>query len=191
MTSHDSHRIAALLEESRDGGPDATERLLQLVYPELRRRAGLLMKGERVSHTLQPTAVVHEAFLRLFKHPHTYWEDSEHFFFVVSREMRHILTDYARRRLSCKRGGRNLRVGMEEVQIEDRAARIEQAVAVGEALEILQQLDERAARVVELRFFTGLTVEEIAAILKVSKRTVRETWSFARVWLKAHLRGSG
>src|SRR5262249_36919452 len=153
---------------------------------ELRKRARLLMASERVSHTLQPTAVVHEAFLRLFKDPQICWENSSHLLFIASREMRHILTDYARRRLSEKRGGRDPRICLEEIQVADCAiAQSKTGLEVSEALDELEKLDPRAAKVVELRFFTGLTAAETAAVLGLSERTVGALWSFARVWLKA------
>jgi RNA polymerase sigma factor (TIGR02999 family) len=189
MYSNDSICTESEWEQFRQDGADAVQRIIPLVYMELRRRAELLMAAERASHTLQPTAVVHEVFLRLFKGAAIPWENSAHFLFAASREMRHILTGYARRRLCEKRGGQDSRVFLDDSQVQECSARrTEEALAIAEALDRLEQLDPRAAKVVELRFFTGLTAEETAAVMGLSDRSVRSLWNFARVWLRDQLR---
>lgn len=186
--SPDSQGITTLLKESRAGTPGATERLLQLVYPELRRRAALLMEGEREGHTLRPTAVVNEAFVHLFGDQQIDWQDSSHFFALVSREMRRVLTAYARQRLADKRPDGHQRIPEDLDKLPDEStANIEQTIAVGEALEALDRLDQRAALVVDLRFFSGLTEQEVAGIVGVSESTIRQDWRFARIWLKDRL----
>lgn len=180
--------ITTILQQSREGEAEATERLLQLVYPELRRRAGALLRKERSGHTLQPTALVHETFLSLFGGEGIDCRDSQHFFVLAARCMRQILTDYARRRLSAKRGGVSQRVTFEDSDSwEDARAGFEELIAVSRALGELEGNDSRAAQIVEMRFFGGLTVEEVAEVLGISEAAVRADWRFARTWLRDHL----
>jgi RNA polymerase sigma factor (TIGR02999 family) len=181
-----------LLERNAPGGtPGASaEQLFELVYDELRRLAQSLLRRERPEHTLQPTALVHEAFLRLVGETSISWQDRAHFLGIAARAMRQILVDHARRRGAVKRGG-----GWQRVTLTG-----EEPAAPGDALEILElhealdrfaALDARAARVVELRVFGGLTVQETAHLLEVSPRTVDGDWAVARLWLSRELGGEG
>jgi RNA polymerase sigma factor (TIGR02999 family) len=161
-------------------------RIVTLVYPELRRLAGRLMRNERAGHTLQPTALVHEAFLNLVD-ADIEWQGRAHFLGVAARAMRQVLVDHARRHQAGKRGA-----GVAHVTFDDMrgaaAPRLHDLLALDEALERLAKVDSRGARVVELRVFGGLTARETAEVLAVSKRTVDTDWSFARVWLARELR---
>jgi RNA polymerase sigma factor (TIGR02999 family) len=172
-----------------DGGADASRRLFELVYDELRRLAASLMRRERAEHTLQPTALVHEAFLRLVGATHIEWQDRTHFMGIAARAMRQILVDHARRHGAAKRGGGLTRVtltGAELVASHDAVEILE----LHEALERFAALDRRAAQVVELRVFGGLSVQETSHLLEVSPRTVDGDWAVARMWLTREL-GSG
>jgi RNA polymerase sigma-70 factor, ECF subfamily len=179
-----NEEITLLLLELGPDNPDAAERLVPLLYAELRAIAGRHMRGERAGHTLQPTALVHEAFVRLVDQRRTPWQNRAHFLAVAARTMRRILVDHARRHRAGKRdGGR--RVTLQENLALDTAA--VDVLELDEALEALRQLDERAHRVVELRFFGGLEVTEVAAVLGVSEPTVKRDWRFAKAWLARHL----
>jgi RNA polymerase sigma factor (TIGR02999 family) len=151
----------------------------------LRRRAALLMRNERDWHTLQPTAVVHEAFIRLFYEQKIDWENSAQFFFVATREMRHVLTEYARARLADKRGGALPRVSLEDVDIAAPAdaASVELA-GLGEALDKLSEMDDELARIVELRYFGGMSSEELSMLLGLSVSEVGRRWRLARALLR-------
>jgi RNA polymerase sigma factor (TIGR02999 family) len=168
------------------GDEDALERLLPLVHDELRRLARYQMHGERAGHTLQTTALVNEAYLRLVELGRMRWQDRAHFFSMAARFMRRVLVDHARARHSQKRGG-----GVPHVPIEDTVvAALERGsdlVALDEALSVLAQVDPRKSRVIELRFFGGLDVAETAEILGVSVETVTRDWRMAKVWLLRHL----
>lgn len=179
--------ITQILRDWNDDDADAKERLLPYVYEELRRQARLLMTRERVNHTLQPTALVHEAFLRLSKLSDVEWKDRGHFFGIASRLMRQILVDHARSHTAGKRGGNVIHFSTDELQIpiEDRATSI---LAIDEALEKLAKLDQRQVKIVEMRFFAGMTNEEIADSLDVSQRTVSRDWETARLWLYRELK---
>jgi RNA polymerase sigma factor (TIGR02999 family) len=166
-----------------------TAELTELLYGELRRIAAGYLRSEHAGHTLQPTALVHEAFLRLSKQ-HVEWNDRAHFLAVAANTMRRVLVDHERKRSASKRDG-GLRVTMEESAPDsagdDRALEL---LALDDALVRLASLDLRTARVVELRFFGGLSVEEAAAVLKISPASVKRDWSFARAWLGRELRGT-
>lgn len=177
-----SQQISHLLKRWSDGDSEALNKLMPLVYGELRRIAGGYMKRQPADHTLQTTALIHEAYLRLVWHEEKTWESRAHFFGVAARAMRHILVDYARTRNRAKRGGGAMQVSLDEV-LTICAERGAELVALNDALTELAKLDERQSRVVELRFFGGLTEEEIAQVLKVSPRTVSGDWSMARAWL--------
>ena len=159
----------------------ALHELMELVYRELRALAAHHLKGERPDHTLQPTALVHEAYLRLFERPDIKWESRAHFFRVAARQIRRVLVDHARSRNRDKRDGRLLRV-----TLSDDVAAIGPDVdmlALDEALTRLDESSSQDRRIVELKFFAGMTEEEIAAVLGISDRTVRRRWTFARAWL--------
>ena len=175
--------VTELLLEWRQGDRGALDRLTSLVYDELRRLAHRYMRAERGGHTLETTALVNEAYLRLANQRRVEWEDRAHFFAVTAEVMRHVLIDHARRRRYAKRGGTDARqVPLEEAHAmtSERAAEL---LALDEALEKLAQLDPRKARVVELRYFGGLSLEETAATLEISVMTVRRDWRAARAWL--------
>jgi RNA polymerase sigma factor (TIGR02999 family) len=160
-----------------------------MVYDELRRLAAHYLKGERPDHTLQPTALVHEAYLRLVGQSNV-WQSRAHFFGIAARTMRRILVEHARRRNADKRGGGTVRVGP---GIEGSAASPEpdpEILALDEALTRLEGLDPQQARIVELRFFGGLSVEETAEVAEVSTATVKRKWRTARAWLRQELDGS-
>jgi RNA polymerase sigma factor (TIGR02999 family) len=178
--------VTALLRAWRDGDPSALERLTPIVYEELRRRARHRLRSERPDHTLRPTALVHEAYLRLVNLNDVSWHDRAHFFALAAGMMRRILVDQARARRSRKRGGGAPGVTFDEALAI--SARAPDVVALDDALEALAQRDARKARVVEMRFFAGLTNEEIARALGVSTDTVTRDWQIARLWLRRELR---
>lgn len=175
--------VTRLLHRWSDGDREAFGDLLPLVYSELRARAGSYLRRERSGHTLQPTALVHEAYLRLMGQENARWNDRAHFFAIAAQAMRRILVDHARKHTAPKRGG-----GAERISIEDApqlsAAPAVDVLGLDEALERLAELDPRQAKVVELRFFGGLTIEESAAVLDVSVRTVAREWKMAKAWLR-------
>ena len=174
--------ITRILQDWNDGDEEAVELLLPLVYNELRRRANYLMSGERKDHTLQPTALVHEAFMRITDQPEIEWQNRKHFYRIVSRLMRQILVDHARRKASKKRGINPVHLSLDDVQIpvEDRIASI---LTVNSILKELGKLNERRASIVEMRFFGGLSIEEVAEALDISARTVGREWKLAKIWL--------
>lgn len=181
--------ITRLLDECGSGNGDAFERLIPLVYDDLRRIAHRRLRAERSGHTLDTTAVVHEAYLRLAESPESTWQDRAHFFAVCARVIRHVLVDYARRRGAIKRGGDVVRVPLRE-ELAGRSTRIATLLSLEEALASLEQHDMRMARVVECRYFGGLTVEETAEALGSSRRTVERDWTRAKAYLYRALEGS-
>ena len=178
--------ITKLLQAWNAGDQSALERLLPLVYGELRRVASNHLRREARGHTLQPTALVNEAYMRLVHINRMTWQDRAHFFAMCSRLMRQILVDAARARRFAKRGGGAVRVTLDESLFPSVAST--DAVALDDALKALEKVHSRKSRVVELRFFAGLSVEEIAAVLDVSTDTVSRDWKFARAWLRRELR---
>jgi RNA polymerase sigma factor (TIGR02999 family) len=177
--------VTLLLGELRLGRKEALAKLAPLVYKELRRVAGRQMRDERPGHTLQPTALVHEAFLRLVDQDHTDWQNHAQFIGVAGQLMRRLLVDYARRRHTAKRG---IPVTLDE-DIFNRggADHSEEILAVDEVLARLQELEPRQARIVELRYFGGLSVEETAEVIGISPRTVKSDWAMAKGWLRSQL----
>ncbi len=178
--------ITRLLVELRSGNREAEVKLVPLVYSHLHRLAAHYMRHERPDHTLQATALVNEAYLRLVSQEETGWQDRAHFFGVAARVMRQILVDHARARQAGKRGGPAEKLPLDEA-LELSPARSRELVALDDALESLGQIDPQQARVVELRFFGGLTVEETAEVLGISPRTVKRDWRVARAWLHGEL----
>lgn len=182
------HEVTQLLVAWSDGDEAALEKLAPLVYDELRRLARRHMAGERRGHTLQTTALVNEAYLRLVNWKEVRWQNRAHFFAVSAQMMRHILVDFARSRSYQKRGGGALQVSLGEAASlsDERGADL---VALDEALTALATVDGRKSNVVELRYFGGLSVEEAAEVLKVSPETVMRDWRLAKVWLLRELSG--
>jgi RNA polymerase sigma factor (TIGR02999 family) len=186
LPASDPKVITALLAQLSEGKRDVEAELIPQVYAELRRLAAAYMRRERGNHTLQPSALVNEAYLRLVQQADVQWQNRAHFFATASHLMRHILVDHARARQAGKRGG-----VQHQVTFEDAVLRVpEQSIdilALHEALERLATFDTRQAKVVELHFFGGLSFEEIALILHMSDRTAKRDWSMARAWLKQEL----
>jgi RNA polymerase sigma-70 factor, ECF subfamily len=181
-------QVTQLLCQWRSGDPHALEKLIPLVQPELQRLAHHYMSRERPGHTLQTTALLDDAYLQLAGKSHVQWENRAHFFAVAAQLMRRIMVDHARQRQTLKRGGGAIRVTLDECAAvtQTRAAEL---LALDEALEKLAAADQRKARVVEMRYFGGLTMEEIADVLKIHINTVTRDWTAARVWLFAALSG--
>lgn len=181
--------VTTLLRAWGQGDQHAFEQLTPLVYDELRRRARRYLRAERQNHTLRPTALVHEVYLRLVNLDQVDWQDRTHFFALAARQMRRILVDSARARQYHKRGGGAVNVTFEETLAVSH--RHPDLVALDDALTALTAHDERKARVVELRFFGGLTNEEIATELRISTDTVTRDWQMAKLWLRRELRKAG
>jgi len=178
--------ITMLLAEVKRGNNDALPKLIPLLYDELRRLAGSLLRDERPGHTLQPTALVHEAYLKLAGQRGGF-ENRAQFMALAAQAMRRILVDYARQRVATKRGAG---IALLDLEIADVATTVEQSqelLAVDEALEKLTAIDPRQARVVEMRYFGGLTVEETAAALAIAPRTVKREWAMAKAWLRVEI----
>jgi RNA polymerase sigma factor (TIGR02999 family) len=183
--------VTLLLRKIREGHSDAADQLIRLVYPELRRIAGACMRGERPGHSLQPTALIHEAWLRLAGQPRIAWRDRAHFFGLAARMMRRILVDHARARLAAKRGAGAVVLSLDWVEIDSSPRKLDEILAVDESLERLHQLDPQEARIVEMHYFAGMTVKETAEALGISPRTVDREWALASAWLRRELsRGS-
>jgi RNA polymerase sigma factor (TIGR02999 family) len=182
--------VTRLLADLRDGRLDAAPQLIPLVYDELHRLAHRQMRHERPDHTLQATALVHEAYLRLVNQPQRTWQNRAHFIAVGAQVMRRILVDYARARRTSKRGNAPQKVPLEEPLLFTKE-QSDELVSLDEALERLAQFDERQSRIVELRFFGGLTVEETAEALGISSKTVNRDWAVARAWLHREISKGG
>lgn len=179
--------LAQLLQEVAAGDSGAAARLFPIVYDELRHLAAAVLRRERPSHTLQPTALVHEAFLRLVGVKAANVQDRSHFIAIAARAMRRVLVDHARSRAALKRGVGESRLCIDDVDVAASPGSDVDLVGLDQALERLAALDERQARIVELRFFGGLTVEETAAVIAASERTVKRDWQMARAWLRREL----
>jgi RNA polymerase sigma factor (TIGR02999 family) len=182
--------VTQLLAEYRRGDRGALDRLLPLLYGELRKIAAHYLRGEREGHTLQPTALVHEAYLRLVDQQNIHWQNRAHFCSIAARVMRHVLVDHARGRGAGKRGGGAARVTLGD-EIAAALEREVDVVALDDALSALEAYDSGKSRVVELRYFGGLTIEEAAEVLGVSPATVKREWTVARAWLHREMRGGG
>lgn len=186
MSIERQHEVTEILHDWSAGDGAAKERLFPLVYDELRRQARGFLSKERAGHTLQPTALVHEAYLKLVDQTRVSWQNRAHFFGTASQLMRRIVIDHARAHASGKRGGAAIRLSLDDVQIpsEERADGL---IALDEALKNLAEFDERKSKIVEMRFFAGLTDDEIAEVLQISTRTVLRDWKTARLWLYREL----
>ena len=183
------HEITQLLAEWSDGNQAALDQLYPLVYNELRRLAHGYLRRERKGHTLQTTALINEAYLRLVDQKHVHWANRSHFFGISAQIMRRILIDHARRYDYAKRGGGAQRISLDEAAIVAKQ-RGRALLMLDEALNSLAEIDPRRSQVVELRYFGGLNNEEIAGVLKISENTVMRDWNMARAWLYQELSGS-
>ena len=179
-------RITALLSQTQRGDLQARDVLFESVLKELRKIASRYMRRERQGHTLQTTALVHEAYLRLVEGAEVDWKGRAHFFSVAATVMRRVLVDHARKKGAGKRGGSWERMGFDEAAVVSEN-RLEEILAIDELLSRLARLDARMSRIVELRFFAGLTEQEIGEVLAVSTRTVKRDWQMARAWLRAEI----
>ena len=177
-----TQNVTELLIGWGNGDKDALDALVPLVYDELRRQASRYLRRERVGHTLQTTALIHEAYLRLVDQKNVPWQNRAHFFGIAAQLMRRILVDHARTKKRAKRGGSDVRVSLSEATLKSPGQNLD-IVALDEALERLAEIDEQQSKIVELRFFSGLTVEETAAVLGISPATVKRDWSMAKAWL--------
>ncbi|HEY0460668.1 MAG TPA: sigma-70 family RNA polymerase sigma factor [Pyrinomonadaceae bacterium] len=186
MENFDSQQITRLLVEWGNGNQTALENLMPLVYDELRRMARRFMRRQSAGHTFQTTELIHEAYLKIAKSSEQNWQNRAHFFGVAAQAMRHILVDYARSKHSRKRGG-----WQEKVTLDDSFAvssqNSDEVILLDDAMKELAALDNRKAQVVELKYFGGLTTEEIAEVLKISPETVKRDWRFSRTWLLREL----
>ena len=183
---NNSHQISLLLIDWSKGDEYALEQLMPLVYEELRRMARNYMRRQPSGHTFQTTDLIHEAYLKIAGGEQRNWQSRSHFFGVAAKAMRHILVDYARSKNNQKRGGWQERVTLKEnMRVTNQSS--EDIVALDDALNRLATLDDRKVRVVEMKFFAGLHVAEIADVLKVSPETVKRDWSFAQTWLLREL----
>ncbi len=181
--SENSQQITQLLKQWSDGKREVLESLMPLVYEELRRQASRYLKKERSNHTLQTTALINEAYLKLIDQREVVWQNRAHFFAIAAQAMRRILVDYARQRQREKRGGKAENLPLEQaISIVSQEKSVD-LVALDDALTRLEKFDERQARVVELRYFSGLSLDETAEVLGVSNVTVRRDWNLAKAWL--------
>ena len=180
--------VTQLLVGWGKGDKAALDQLVPIVYDELRRQAARYLRRERVGHTLQTTALINEAYLRLIDQKNVQWQNRAHFFGIAAQLMRRILVDHARTKKRAKRGGSDIRVSLADAEASVKAQELD-VVALSEALDRLEQIDEQQSKIVELRFFSGLTVEETAAVLDISPATVKRDWSMAKAWLHREISG--
>lgn len=188
MTKPSLHEVTQLLQSWSEGNQEALDKLVPLVHAELHRLARHYMSNERPGHTLQTTELVNEAYVRLIDWKNVRWQNRAHFFGVAAQIMRRILVDFARSRASVKKGGGTHYVSLSEAMTVS-PERGEDLIALDHALQSLSELDSRKSRIVELRFFGGLSVEETAEVLKISARTVMRDWGLAQAWLYRELSG--
>jgi RNA polymerase sigma factor (TIGR02999 family) len=186
----DQGRVTQLLAAASGGNVDALNELFPLVYEELRGIARNRLRDERPGHTLNTTALVHEAYLKLVEQSRVQWQNRAHFFAVASRAMRRILVNYAEMKKAAKRGGGQVPIALEDAGIAFRDEQVDELLALDDALKKLGEFNARGAQVVEYRFFGGLTHEEIADILGTSVITVRRAWATSRSWLRRELRAA-
>ena len=170
------------------GDKEALDELLPIVYDELRQQAARYLRRERAGHTLQTTALIHEAYLRLVDQKNVKWQNRAHFFGIAAQLMRRILVDHARTKKRAKRGGSDVRVSLNEATLVAKTRDLD-VLEIDEALNRLTAIDEQQGKIVELRFFSGMTVEETAEVLGISTATVKRDWSMARAWLHREISG--
>ncbi len=183
MNQEKSADITQMLIDLTDGNKEVVNEILPVVYAELRKLASSYLRKERGNHTLQPTALVHEAYMKLIDQKKVKWQNRSHFFGIAAQVMRRILMDYARKHKAEKRGGAGENVSLEEEFIIIQGERSHELLALDEALENLAKMDEMKAKIVELRYFGGLSVEEVAEVLGVSEITIKRHWRMAKAWL--------
>jgi len=182
-----AREITQLLKDWSDGNQTALDELMPLVYDELRRQASRYLRNERQGHTLQTTALIHEAYLKLIGINQIEWQNRNHFFAIASTAMRRILVDHAKERKREKRGGNADALPLDEaLQISSNEKSVD-LIALDEALNRLSKIDERQAKVVELKYFSGLSIDEIAEVLGIANSTVRLDWNLAKAWLKQEI----
>ena len=186
LGSNPSNQVTALLVRWSQGENAAREELVPLVYDELRRLARRVLLGQGRDHTLQSTALVHEAYLRLVGHDTVHWDDRIHFFAVAAQLMRRILVDHARKHLAAKRGGDQVTLSLEE-HLAPAKSRPLNVIALDDALNELSRMNPQQSRIVEMRFFAGLSIEETAQAMGISSATVKRDWAVARAWLYREL----
>ena len=185
-----TNEVTQLLVAWGNGDQTALDQLMPLVYAELHRLAHRHIKKERPGHTLQTSALLNEAFLRLVDQRDVRWQSRAQFFGIAAQMMRRILVDHARAKGRAKRGGSDIRVSLDDANMIAKGADLD-VIAIDEALERLAKIDEQQSRIVELRFFSGLTVEETAEVLKISPATVKRDWSMAKAWLHREITRNG
>lgn len=183
----EASKITQMLREWSDGKTEALDNLLPLVYDELHRQAARFLRKERPGHTLQTTALINEVYLKLIDRCDVSWESRNHFFAVAAQAMRRILVDYAKAKHREKRGGDNIKLSLEKAMLVAAEEKGVDLIALDEALEKLSKLDKQQARVVELKYFSGLSLEETAEALHISRATVARDWEAARAWLHREL----
>jgi len=186
MKSSRSSRVTHLLDKLEPGDRPAGEQLFEDVYTELRALAARYLHRERKDHTLQPTALVHEAYLKLVGHTRVDWHGRAHFLAVAAQAMRQILVDHARRHRAAKRGGHRHRIALDDNLVVESSRNVD-LLAMEDALTKLTKLDPRQAHMVELRFFGGLSIAEVAKVMEISKRSVEREWTMVRAWLRREL----
>jgi RNA polymerase sigma-70 factor, ECF subfamily len=179
--------VTTLLNRLAARDPDVAAQLIPLIYDELRRLAFRRLRHQRPGHTLEATALVHEAYLKLADQPNAKWQNRAHFFAVASQAMRHILVDYARSQHRIRRGGKRQKVSLDKVLLV-APDRTDELLGIHELLSRLEELDPRQGRIVELRYFAGLTTDETAEVLGVSPKTVQREWNMAKAWLYGELK---
>jgi RNA polymerase sigma factor (TIGR02999 family) len=183
-----ANEVTQLLLDWSNGNKTAMEKLLPLIYGELRRIARNYLNREREGHTLQTTALVHEAYLKLIDQRSVHWQNRAHFFAIAAQAMRRILLDHARRHVTEKRGGEGRKISLDDAESPSLSPD-ENLIALDHALNKLAEIDPQASRIVELRYFGGLTVEETAEVMELSPRTVKREWAMARGWLYRAITG--
>ena len=182
--------VTELLRNWSDGDKQAQEELFQVVYNELHRQAARYLRNEQPGISLQTTDLIHEAYLRLTNRQHIEWQNRLHFFAIAAKVMRHILVDHVRGRQAAKRGGSDIRLPLEDAMVVLPGQDLD-LVALDEALTRLAEIDPQQSQIVELRFFSGLSVEETAKVLDVSERTIKRDWKVAKAWLRRELSRGG
>lgn len=187
MTSNSAENITQMLIEMTDGNQDVVNQILPHIYDELRRLAGSYLRRERSDHTLQPTALVHEAYMKLIDQKQVKWQNRAHFFGIAAQVMRRILMDHARKHLANKRGGNAEILPLEEEIFVVSNDKSNELIALDDALDELGRLDPQKARIVELRYFGGLSIEETAEVVGVSVPTINRQWRLAKAWLYSQL----